>query len=35
MTKSQIASLASELGYSVDTNDTKAEMISDFMEQQG
>jgi len=34
MTKSQIADLADELGYSVNTNDTKAKMISDFMEQQ-
>lgn len=35
LTKSDIAELAASLGYTVSTNDTKAEMIAAFLQQQG
>lgn len=35
MTKAEIAALATSLGYTVSTSDTKAEMIADFLQQQG
>lgn len=34
MTKQQIADLATSLGYTVNSNNTKAEMIESFLEQQ-